>query len=121
MGDLRPDMTEAILFEKFSQARPVISIIVHWDRGNGRSLGYAFVILEELADTQRVLDTRIMWTQRDPSKLLSGVSNIFINNLDRLIDKKAFYNTFSHFGNVLSCRGLICTSRTLKMIWMMSN
>ncbi|MCP9263243.1 Polyadenylate-binding protein [Dirofilaria immitis] len=59
----------------------------------------------EAGKTERALDTmnfdmmygkpiRIMWSQRDPSMRRS----------DKSIDNKAIYDTFSMFGNILSCK-----------------
>lgn len=72
-------------------------------------------IRQKPTTAERALDTmnfdvlgqkpiRIMWSQRDPGLRKSGVGNIFIKNLDKSIDNKIMYDTFSTFGNILSCK-----------------
>ncbi|GAB4818479.1 hypothetical protein N2152v2_005525 [Parachlorella kessleri] len=164
VGDLDRDVTEAQLFEVFSQVGPVASIRVCRDAVTRRSLGYAYVNYNSALDPaagagmqtadgkcggglalaagapERAMESlnyspvsgrpmRIMWSHRDPAVRKSNVGNIFIKNLDKSIDNKphrskvrfavsgscwrrggghapgrALHDTFSAFGNILSCK-----------------
>ncbi|OBZ91397.1 Polyadenylate-binding protein, cytoplasmic and nuclear [Choanephora cucurbitarum] len=115
VGELDPSVTEAMLFEMFNMVGPVASIRVCRDAVTRRSLGYAYVNFHNFADAERALESlnyslvkgracRIMWSQRDPALRKTGNGNIFIKNLDSTIDTKALHDTFSAFGNILSCK-----------------
>ncbi|KAJ6335216.1 hypothetical protein OIU78_011951 [Salix suchowensis] len=108
----------------------VVSVRVCRDLSTRRSLGYGYVNYSNPQDAARALDVlnftplnskpiRVMYSHRDPSIRKSGMANIFIKtnpdpvsyiafwglqNLDKTIDHKALHDTFSSFGNILSCK-----------------
>ncbi|XP_053491655.1 polyadenylate-binding protein 1A-like [Ictalurus furcatus] len=115
VGDLHPEVTEAILARMFSLAGRIHSIRLCRDWKTRSSLGYAFVNFEQRADAERAMEMfhlellvgrpmRVQWSQRDSSLRNSTVGNLFIKNLDKSTDTLALFHTFSAFGKVLSCK-----------------
>eukprot|EP01124_Arcella_intermedia_P004815 TRINITY_DN1276_c0_g1_i1.p1 TRINITY_DN1276_c0_g1~~TRINITY_DN1276_c0_g1_i1.p1 ORF type:complete len:516 (+),score=83.24 TRINITY_DN1276_c0_g1_i1:61-1608(+) len=116
VGDLATEVTENELFETFNTVGPVASIRVCRDSYKPfQSLGYAYVNFHNPTHAERALELlnnkpilgkpcRIMWSQRDPSLRKSGLGNIFIKNLDATIGIKELHDTFTEFGEILSCK-----------------
>ncbi|KAJ4701723.1 Polyadenylate-binding protein [Melia azedarach] len=115
VGDLDVSVTDSQLYDLFNQVGQVVSVRVCRDLSTRRSLGYGYVNYSSPADAARALDVlnftplnnkpiRVMYSHRDPSIRKSGTGNIFIKNLDKSIDHKALHDTFSSFGNILSCK-----------------
>ncbi|CAK7329907.1 unnamed protein product [Dovyalis caffra] len=115
VGDLEPNVTDSQLYDLFNQVGQVVSVRVCRDLTSRRSLGYGYVNYSNPQDAARALEVlnftplngnpiRVMYSHRDPSIRKSGAGNIFIKNLDKAIDHKALHDTFSAFGNILSCK-----------------
>lgn len=115
VGDLSADVTEAILYDVFKNVGQVASIRVCRHAVTRVSLGYAYVNFVTPADAERALETlkytpikdrpiRIMWSNRDPTLRKDAVANVFIKNLHKDIDEGQLHESFSQFGEILSCK-----------------
>ncbi|KAL8141109.1 hypothetical protein V2J09_007130 [Rumex salicifolius] len=125
VGDLEFNVNDSQLYDLFNHIGQVVSVRVCRDLTTRRSLGYGYVNFSNPQDAARALDMlnftqlngkaiRVMYSHRDPSVRKSGAGNIFIKacslscvlllNLDKAIDHKALHDTFSAFGNILSCK-----------------
>jgi polyadenylate-binding protein len=45
-----------------------------------------------------------MLSERDPSRRVTGTGNIVVKNLPVSVDDKSLHDTFSQWGNVISCK-----------------
>ncbi|VDM32994.1 unnamed protein product [Hydatigera taeniaeformis] len=111
VGGLDEKTKEAILWELFLQAGPVVNVHMPKDRITGQHQGYGFVefLSEEDADyAMRIMNMIKLYNKpirvnkaSAHQKNLDIGANIFIGNLDPEVDEKLLYDTFSAFGVIL--------------------
>lgn len=111
VGGLDDQCTEAILWELFTQAGPVVNVHMPKDRITGNHQGYGFVEFASEEDADYAI--KIMNMVKLYGKPLRANkasahqknqdigANIFIGNLDPDVDEKLLYDTFSSFGQIL--------------------
>ncbi|XP_078617254.1 splicing factor 3B subunit 4-like [Branchiostoma floridae x Branchiostoma japonicum] len=111
VGGLDEKVSEALLWELFLQAGPVVNTHMPKDRVTQAHQGYGFVefMSEEDADYAIKIMNMIKLYGKPirvnkasaHNKNLDVGANIFIGNLDPEIDEKLLYDTFSAFGVIL--------------------
>ncbi|KAL2514303.1 Polyadenylate-binding protein 7 [Forsythia ovata] len=115
VGDLQQDVTDAQLFDAFSEFKSLASVRVCRDSSTGRSLCYGYVNFISPQDAIHCIEVknhstlngkmiRVMWSHRDPDARRSGIGNVFVKNLSDSIDSVKVQEMFQKFGNVLSCK-----------------
>ncbi|EEB05489.2 RNA-binding protein Sap49 [Schizosaccharomyces japonicus yFS275] len=99
IGNLDDKVTDSILFELCLQAGPVVHIHIPRDRIRATHNGFGFCDAQP-GQTLRQGDSR---QQVEPSKNTQSVigANVFVGNLDTLVDEKVLFDTFSAFGQMV--------------------
>lgn len=114
IGNLDEKATDAIVWELFVQVAPVVSLFIPKDRVNQTHNGFGFIELASEGDADyaaKVLNgvklfgkpIRVNRASADRRNLDIG-ANLFIGNLDPLVDESQLQETFRSFGNVLSVK-----------------
>ncbi|KAG9478585.1 hypothetical protein GDO78_012311 [Eleutherodactylus coqui] len=109
VGGLHPDVTEAMLYEKFSPAGPISSIEVCRDTANRRSLGYAYVDFQKPADGKNVvLFVGRFKPRKERGAGLGGrtkvFTNVYIKNFGDGVNDERLKELFGRYGPVLSVK-----------------
>jgi len=112
VGGLDEKVNEALLWELFVQAGPVMNVHMPKDRVTAQHQGYGFVefLGEDDADYSIKIMNMIKLYGKPirvnkasaHQKNLDVGANIFIGNLDPEVDEKLLYDTFSAFGVILT-------------------
>ncbi|CAI9760645.1 unnamed protein product [Fraxinus pennsylvanica] len=98
VGDLHQDVTDAQLFDAFSEFKSLESVRVCRDSSTSCSLCYGYVNFISSQDDAR----------------RSGIGNVFVKNLSDSIDSVKVQEMFQKFGNVLFCKVVASDDRKSK-------
>uniref|UniRef100_A0A0E0KC12 PABP n=1 Tax=Oryza punctata TaxID=4537 RepID=A0A0E0KC12_ORYPU len=115
VGDLHENVREEHLLEVFGKIGTLTSVRVCRDNATSNSLRYGYVNYLSQADAAIALERlnhslildkpiRVMWSNRDPDARRSGVGNVFVKNLNDLVDNASLQELFCKFGDILSCK-----------------
>lgn len=111
IGNLDPMVTEELLWELFVQCGPVHNVYIPRDRITQQHSGYGFVEFKSEQDSdyaQKVMNMialfgrplKINRAAQDKSRIVDVGANLFVGNLDPLVDEKLLYDTFSVMGTI---------------------
>ncbi|SCV04950.1 LANO_0G15016g1_1 [Lachancea nothofagi CBS 11611] len=118
IGDLNQCVTEKMLKTVFCKFPSLQSVKICVDAATNRSLGYGYLNFSSEDDAQKVIEefsyvnlfdkeVRIMPSMRNAFFRKNIGTNVFFANLpleNPNLTTRAFYETFNHYGRVLSCK-----------------
>ena len=109
-------MNETEVCDVFSEAGTIECLRLCRCATTRRRLGYGYIGYNRREDAERaiaMLDSteltpgqpcRVRWCQGDPNARDSGFSSVIVKNLPTTVDETRFYDEFSRFGNIASCK-----------------
>lgn len=110
-GNLSMKTTHPELFSLFSQAAPVVKIILKKDEKTSKA--YAFVTMKSEEDVKKVIEKFNYFTLHDKQMIITTPSakasylpeaNIFVKNLPPMLTSKDLNSIFKVFGTIISCK-----------------
>ncbi|CAI6333503.1 unnamed protein product [Periconia digitata] len=113
VGNIHEDVTQQLLTELMNHHGRVRTINMPVDRVNGKHQGFGFVEFVSEADAeyainilngQRLYGTSIRMNKAsaDKQKTIEVGAELFVGNLDSMVDEKTLYDIFSSFGTLTS-------------------
>ncbi|KAL2914497.1 Splicing factor 3B subunit 4 [Polyrhizophydium stewartii] len=111
VGSLEERVTEALVYELFTQVGPVVAVAMPRDRLTGWHQGYAFVEFANTEDADyaikvlnlvRLFGKPIRVNKSAGDKIWMDIgATLFIGGLDSSVDERLLHDTFSAFGPIL--------------------
>lgn len=118
VGNLDPSVNERILYELFLQVAPVKVVKMPKDRVLRTHQGYGFVEFTSIPDAAYVEQVmngiklfgraiRVKRANGDKATSIDVGATLFVGNLNRMIDEKFLFETFSTFGKFVKPPALV--------------
>lgn len=106
-------MTDALVWELMLQAGRIVNVHLPKDRVTQTHQGYGFVEFQTEEDAEysaKIMNQvrlfgkpiRVNKASADKQKTLEIGAELFIGNLDTMVDEKTLYDTFSRFGTLIA-------------------
>ncbi|KAG9235499.1 hypothetical protein BJ875DRAFT_458850 [Amylocarpus encephaloides] len=113
IGNIDERVTDSLVWELMLQSGRIVNVHLPKDRVTQTHQGYGFVefISEEDAEyAARIMNQvrlygkpiRVNKASADKQKTVEVGAELFIGNLDPMVDEKTLYDTFSRFGSLIS-------------------
>lgn len=113
IGNLDERVTDSLVWELMLQAGRIVNVHLPKDRVTQTHQGYGFVefISEEDAEyAAKIMNQvrlygkpiRVNKASADKQKTVEVGAELFIGNIDPMVDEKTLYDTFSRFGSLIS-------------------
>lgn len=113
VGNIDERATDALIWELMVQAGPVVNVHLPKDRVTQSHQGFGFVEFNGEVDADyaaKIMNgirlygkaLRVNKASADKQKPLEIGAELFIGNLDPMVDEKVLYDTFSRFGTLIS-------------------
>ncbi|KAI1367553.1 hypothetical protein F5Y08DRAFT_58482 [Xylaria arbuscula] len=113
VGNIDERATDALIWELMVQAGPVVNVHLPKDRVTQSHQGFGFVEFNGEVDADyaaKIMNgirlygkaLRVNKASADKQKPLEIGAELFIGNLDPMVDEKILYDTFSRFGTLIA-------------------
>jgi splicing factor 3B subunit 4 len=115
IGNLDERVTDPLIWELMLQAGRIVNVHLPKDRVTQTHQGYGFVEFQTEEDAEyaaKIMNgirlygkpIRVNKASADKSKTVEIGAELFIGNLDTMVDERVIFDTFRRFGSVLNAK-----------------
>lgn len=132
IGNLDERVSDSLVWELFLQAGRIVNVHLPKDRVTQSHQGYGFVEFNSEEDAEyaaRIMNQvrlygkpiRVNKASADKQKSVEVGADLFVGNLDPMVDERMLYDTFGRFGTLIAapkvCFTSLCLEGPSSLIW----